>query len=143
MGIVYTNTDGRGNTTTTKTDIAGRTVSVTDAAGNTTTTAYSPYFDQPSVVTNALGNTTCYSYDLRGRKTAQYGSATQPVLFGYDEADRMVSLTTFREDAATSPPIPRDARTETSPPGATMKPPGWFCAKPMRTAPMRIRLTTP
>ena len=99
VGIVYTNTDGRGNTTTTKTDIAGRTVSVTDAAGNTTTTAYSPYFDQPSVVTNALGNTTCYSYDLRGRKTAQYGSATQPVLFGYDEADRMVSLTTFREDA--------------------------------------------
>ena len=98
-GIIYANTDGRGNTTTTRTDIAGRTVSVTDAAGNTTTPAYSPYFDQPSVVTNALGNTTCYSYDLRGRKTAQYGSATQPVLFGYDEADRMVSLTTFREDA--------------------------------------------
>ena len=99
VGIIYTSTDGRGNTTTTKTDIAGRTVSVTDAAGNTMTTAYSPYFDQPSVVTNALGNTTCYRYDLRGRNTAQYGSATQPVLFGYDEADRMVSLTTFREDA--------------------------------------------
>lgn len=98
-GIVYANTDGRGNTTTTKTDIAGRTVSVTDAAGNTTTTAYSPYFDQPSVVTNALGNTTCYSYDLRGRKTAEWGTAIQPALFDYDEADRMTSLTTFREDA--------------------------------------------
>ena len=24
---------------------------------------------------------------------------TQPLLFGYDEADRMISLTTFREDA--------------------------------------------
>ena len=72
-GIIYTNTDGRGNTTTTRTDIAGRTVSVTDAAGNTASTAYSPCFDQPSAVTNALGNTACYSYDLRGRKTARMG----------------------------------------------------------------------
>ena len=98
-GIIYTNTDGRGNTTTTRTDIAGRTVSVTDAAGNTASTAYDPWFDQPSAVTNALGNTACYGYDLRGRKTAEWGTAIQPLLFGYDEADRMVSLTTFREDA--------------------------------------------
>ena len=98
-GIIYTNTDGRGNTTTTRTDIAGRTVSVTDAAGNTASTAYDPWFDQPSAVTNALGNTACYGYDLRGRKTAEWGTAIQPLLFGYDEADRMTSLTTFREDA--------------------------------------------
>ena len=98
-GLIYASTDGRGNTTTTKTDLAGRTISVTDAAGNATTTAYSPYFDQPSAVTNALGNTTCYGYDLRGRKTAEWGTAIQPALFDYDEADRMTSLTTFREDA--------------------------------------------
>ena len=98
-GIIYANTDGRGDTTTTKTDLAGRTVSVTDAAGNTTTTAYDPFFDQPAVVTNALGKTTCYSYDIRGRKTAEYGTATQPLLFGYDQANRTTSLTTFREDA--------------------------------------------
>ena len=98
-GVIYANTDGRGNTTTTKTDIAGRTVSVTDAAGNTMTTAYDSFFDQPAVVTNALGNTTCYSYDIRGRKTAEYGTATQPLLFGYDQANRTTSLTTFREDA--------------------------------------------
>lgn len=42
-----------GNTTKTKTDIAGRTVSVSEAAGNTAT-AYNSYFDQPSVVANAL-----------------------------------------------------------------------------------------
>lgn len=72
---------------------------MTDAAGNTTSTAYGPWFDQPAVVTNALGNTTCYGYDLRGRNTAQWGTGTQPLLFGYDEADRMISLTTFREDA--------------------------------------------
>ena len=98
-GVIYSSTDGRGNTTTTRTDIAGRTVSVTDAAGNTASTAYDPWFDQPSAVTNALGNTACYGYDLRGRKTAEWGTAIQPLLFGYDEADRMVSLTTFREDA--------------------------------------------
>ena len=98
-GIVYANTDGRGNTTTTQTDLAGRTVSVMNAAANTTITVYGPYFDQPSIVTNALGNTTCYGYDLRGRKTAEWGTAIQPALFGYDEADRMTSLTTFREDA--------------------------------------------
>jgi len=72
---------------------------VTDAAGNTASTAYGPWFDQPAVVTNALGNTACYGYDLRGRNTAQWGTGTQPLLFGYDEADRMTSLTTFREDA--------------------------------------------
>ena len=98
-GVTYANTDGRGNTTTTKTDLAGRTVSVTDAAGNTTSTAYDPWFDQPSVVTNALGKTMCYGYDIRGRKTAQDGTGAQPLLFAYDEADRMTSLTTFREDA--------------------------------------------
>ena len=98
-GVIYASTDGRGNTVTTHTDLAGRTISVTDAAGNTTSTAYGPWFDQPAVVTNALGNTTCYGYDLRGRNTAQWGTGAQPLLFGYDEADRMISLTTFREDA--------------------------------------------
>ena len=73
-GVIYSSTDGRGNTTTTRTDLAGRTVSVTDAAGNTASTAYGPWFDQPAVVTNALGNTACYGYDLRGRNTAQWGT---------------------------------------------------------------------
>ena len=58
--------------------------------GHTTSTAYGPWFDQPAVVTNALGNTTCYGYDLRGRNTAQWGTGPA-LLFGYDEADRMIS----------------------------------------------------
>jgi len=76
---------------------------VTDAAGNTASTAYGPWFDQPSAVTNALGNTACYGYDLRGRKTAEWGTAIQPLLFGYDEADRMTSLTTLRAGAGAGP----------------------------------------
>ena len=100
-GLELTQTDGRGNATTTCTDIAGRTVSVTDAAGNTTSTAYSPYFDEPSVVTDACGKTACYKYDIRGRKVAEWGTAIQPACFGYDDADRMTSLTTFRAGTET------------------------------------------
>lgn len=98
-GMTLTRTDGRGNATTTKTDIAGRTVSVTDAAGNTTTTAYCPCCDNPATVTDALGNTVHFKYDVRGRKIAEWGTATQPALFAYDAADRMTCLTTFRADA--------------------------------------------
>lgn len=142
-GVIYASTDGRGNTVTTHTDLAGRTISVTDAAGNTTSTAYGPWFDQPAVVTNALGNTTCYGYDLRGRNTAQWGTGIQPLLFGYDEADRMISLTTFREDAGdiTADPTGRtDGDVTTwSYDDAT----GLLIRKPGRTAPMKTPPTMP
>ena len=95
-GVTLTRTDGRGNTTTIRTDLAGRAVSVTDAAGNETVTQYDARFDLAAVVTDALGNTVCAGYDARGRKTAEWGTGTQPLLLGYDEADRLVSLTTFR-----------------------------------------------
>ena len=39
-GMVLTQTDGRGNTTTTITDTAGRALVVTDANGHSTTTVY-------------------------------------------------------------------------------------------------------
>ena len=95
-GMTLTRTDGRGNTTTTRTDLAGRAVSVTDAAGNETVTQYDSCHGLAAVVTDALGNTKCARYDARGRKTAEWGTGTQPLLLGYDEADRLVSLTTFR-----------------------------------------------
>ena len=98
-GITQTATDGRGNTTTGHTDLAGRSISSTDAAGNTTATVYDAAFDAPSVVTNAQGKTACYKYDLRGRKVAEWGTAIQPALFGYDDADNLTALTTFRADS--------------------------------------------
>ncbi|MBE6436037.1 MAG: RHS repeat protein, partial [Akkermansiaceae bacterium] len=95
-GMVLVNTDGRNNATTAITDLAGRTVSVTDAANNTTTTVYDSVHDLPAVVTDAQGNTACYKYDHRGRKIAEWGTALQPACFGYDELNNMTSLRTFR-----------------------------------------------
>ena len=116
-GVTLTRTDGRGNTTTIRTDLAGRAVSVTDAAGNETVTQYDARFDLAAVVTDALGNTVCAGYDARGRKTAEWGTGTQPLLLGYDEAGRLVSLTTFRAaqegDIAEDPSDRADGDTTT------------------------------
>ncbi|WP_240043684.1 hypothetical protein [Akkermansia sp. BIOML-A17] len=63
-----------------------------------------------------MGGTTCYTYDIRGRKTAEYGTAIQPACFAYDEADRMVALTTFRAnegDITTDPSGRTDGDTTT------------------------------
>ncbi len=97
-GVVLKQTDARGNVTTTETDLAQRPVKTTDAAGNMTTTSYLPCCNAVACITDALGGIACYSYDIRGRKTAEYGTAIHPACFAYDEADRMVSLTTFRTD---------------------------------------------
>ena len=96
--MILEKTDGRGNVATTETDLAGRTVKVTDPAGNITTTSYLSCCDAVACITDALGGTTYYSYDIRGRKTAEYGTAIQSACFAYDEADHMVALTTFRAD---------------------------------------------
>ncbi|MFR4417554.1 MAG: hypothetical protein ACLT8E_09405 [Akkermansia sp.] len=89
-------------------DIAGRETARTDAAGNTTAIQYDPSTASPSCVTDALGNTACYAYDPRGRKTAEYGTALQPSVFGYDDADRLVSLMTFRVPGETIAADPRE-----------------------------------
>ena len=116
-GMTLTRTDGRGNTTAIRTDLAGRAVSVTDAAGNATVTQYDACHDLAAMVTDALGNTKCARYDARGRKTAEWGTGTQPLLLGYDEADRLVSLTTFRAaqegDIAEDPSERADGDTTT------------------------------
>ena len=101
VGMVFTQTDGRGNITTKVADVAGRTLTVTDAAGNVTTMAYDTSHDLPIMITDAQGNTSCYRYDERGRKIAEWGTGIQPVCYAYDSVDRLVSLTTFRVSAET------------------------------------------
>lgn len=95
-GIHLQTTDARGNTTLIDKNILGWTEKVTDASGNTTITQYDHLTGQPSCITDALGKTACYSYDIRGRKTAEYGTGIPPALYAYDEADNLISLTTFR-----------------------------------------------
>lgn len=97
-GLKIERTDGRGNTSVTVTDIAGRPVSETDAAGHTITTEYCSCCDNPACVTDALGHTIRYAYDIRGRKTAEWGTGIQPARFAYDQADRLIALTTWRAD---------------------------------------------
>ena len=95
-GMTLVQVDGRGNATTSAMDLAGRTVSVTDAAGAITTTVYDAAHNQPAVVTDAMGNTACYKYDHRGCKIAEWGTALQPACFGYDDMGNMTALRTFR-----------------------------------------------
>ena len=95
-GMTIVNVDGRNNATSIHSDLAGRTIRVTDAAGAVTTTAYDTAHDLPSVVTDAMGNTSCYKYDLRGRKIAEWGTAIQPACFGYDDMGNITTLRTFR-----------------------------------------------
>ena len=100
-GMVFTRTNGRGNTEISVTDIANRTLSVTDAAGYITTTSYCTCCDRPATITDAMGNTTCYRYDVRGRKVSEWGTAIQPACFGYDDAGNLVLLKTFRAGTET------------------------------------------
>ncbi len=115
-GMEIRQRDGRGNVSTTVTDIAGRAISVTDAAGNITFTAYDAAHDKPSVITNAQGFTSCYKYDARGRKIAEWGTALQPACFGYDDRDNMVSLSTFRagDETITTDPGERTDKDTTT-----------------------------
>jgi len=106
-GMLLANTDGRGNTATTKTDSIERPIEETNAAGNTTRTSYESTSNNPAVITDALGNTACYAYDVRGRKVAEWGTAVQPSTYEYDDADRLVRLTTWRVPEQTITTDPR------------------------------------
>ncbi len=108
-GILTTTTDPRGITSSTQTDIAGRPIIQTDGGGNETTISYLSCCDQAASITDALGNTVNYSYDIRNRKVAEYGTGTQPATYSYDDANRMTTLTTYRvgESTITTDPTGR------------------------------------
>ena len=97
-GMILKQTDSRGNTTITETDVAGRSIKTTDATSSVTTTEYHVHYNEPVVITNAQGKTICSTYDIRGRKVAEWGTGIQPACFSYDEAGHMISMTTFRAD---------------------------------------------
>lgn len=105
-GVRLQITDARGNTTIVDQNIAGWTEKVSDPAGNVIITLYHLPTGNPSCITDALGQTVSYGYDMRGRKTAEWGTASQPTAFDYDDADRLTSLSTWRatgEEITTNP----------------------------------------
>ena len=106
-GMVLSSTDARGNVTTTVKDIAGRTVSITDAEGNATAYAYEEPINSPTRMTDVLGHTSCYAYDMRERKIAEWGTGIQPAVFAYDNADHLISMRTFRVSGETITTDPR------------------------------------
>ena len=114
-GIVLTTTDGRGNTTVVEQNVLGWTTKTTDAAGGVTTTDYDLAHGKPSCVTDALGKTRRFAYDLRGNVVAEFGTGAQPVVFGYDDADAKISQKLFRVSSETieTDPRPRDDGDET------------------------------
>lgn len=101
-------TDARGNATTTVTGKTGLPLTVTAAAGHATSYANAYPHDKPATVTDALGHTVHYAYDARGRKTAEWGTGIQPAVYTYNDADRLVSLTTWRAPSETVATDPRE-----------------------------------
>lgn len=95
-GVHFEITDVRGNTSLVDQNIIDLTKKMTDAAGNVTMIEYDPMTSKPFRVTDALGKTACYAYDQRGRKIAEWGESIQPAVYEYDDANRLVSFTTFR-----------------------------------------------
>ncbi len=105
--IELTTTDGRGNATLVVQNVLGWTTKTVDAAGNSTTTAYDLAHGKPSCVTDALGKTHRFAYDLRGNVAAEFGTGVQPAAFAYDDADNLVSQKLFRASSETIETDPR------------------------------------
>ena len=58
------------------------------------------WFGYTFFVTDPLGNTTVYGYDLRGNRTYE-GGATYPVRYTYDIFGEKTAMTTYRDEAQT------------------------------------------
>ena len=115
-GLKTMHVNGRGNITTYMTDIVGRQLSVTDAQGYAVRYEYESLHGKPEKVINELGNITCYKYDERGRKIAEWGTAIQPSCFAYDDADNMIAVSSYRakEESICSDPSNRTDKDTTN-----------------------------
>lgn len=95
-GFLETSRNSSGKCTTIRRDMAGRPVSLTRDIFGTRTRTYDPATGLLTAETDFTGTATRYAHDIRGREIARFGEGTQPLLFTYDEADRLTSMTTFR-----------------------------------------------
>ncbi|MCB1228082.1 MAG: RHS repeat protein, partial [Verrucomicrobiales bacterium] len=93
---------GTGYATAVGYDEVGRIATTTDASGAVTSYAYyptvpaSPNAGRLKTITDALGRTTHYAYGVGGQITHQWGSASYPLRYEYDEFGQMTQLHTYR-----------------------------------------------
>ncbi|MCD8283631.1 MAG: hypothetical protein LUD52_02780, partial [Opitutae bacterium] len=107
-GVIFSTTDGRGNTTQVFQNVLGWTTKTLDALGNATTTEYDLGQGRPSVVTDALGNERRFAYDLHGNVVAEFGSGSQPAVFEFGDADNKISQKLFRAGSEVIDGDPRE-----------------------------------
>lgn len=95
-GITLTQTDVRGNTSTTQQDPYGRIIKETDTEGNSFQYRYDSITAKIACITNPQGANIQYKYDSKTRLIAQYGSATAPMSYSYDESNRLLNHISYR-----------------------------------------------
>jgi RHS repeat-associated protein len=96
----FSQTDGRGNTSTIGYNDLGQVSYMEDAASNRTSFEYNSYGQRTSV-SNALGNVGHTFYDNHGRTLATWGTS-YPVAYQYDTAGRQIAMATTRTYANSS-----------------------------------------
>ena len=74
------------------------------------------------------------AYDVCGRKVAEYGTGVQPAVFAYDDANHMISLTTWRMGRRSWKKVKQNGETPLHERYIYRKTPdgckgGWTCAK--------------
>ena len=96
-------TDARGNVTTFAYDAGDRLVSQTQTLGeeNVVTSFEYDAMSRQTKTTFADGSFVSSAYDLRGNKLAEFGNASYPVLFTFDELNQKIGMQTFRALAGT------------------------------------------
>lgn len=90
-------TDPRTGTSMTYYNDKGQVAYVEDAASNKTWYAYSPTTGRRSSITNELGKVTRYEYTPEGQLEKTWGDTVYPVAYEYDDFDRMIKMSTYRD----------------------------------------------
>ena len=96
-------TDARGNVTLFAYDAGDRLVSQTQTLGeeNVVTSFEYDSMSRQTKTTFADGSFVSSAYNLRGNKLAEFGNASYPVLFTFDELNQKIGMQTFRALAGT------------------------------------------
>jgi len=97
LGRRVTAIDPRTGVTTASYNSKGQIFYFEDAASNRTSYVYDSYTGLQITITNASGKVARFEYDAEGRKIKEWGDNIYPVEYGYDDFERMISMSTYRD----------------------------------------------